>query len=244
MPLSCMASAVSLISCSLTLQPNAFQSLKPIGGVNACPSSSAHAGPAAAIIATAHTSAASPLRPSILLPPAAFRFRKPTPSLAKAPGSHENTAGTSRPRARCEGVIRRSLVILAAAAALLALPASARAKLEPCCAKLPALHASGLLVLQGVQSGGPSAGTCRGVKLVAHRRTVVRLAAKADGSAPLVGAALYGSRGGRPLPGSPLSAAEGLQDPGKGYTFALPDDWTGGTISLRGQLVPAGAILG
>jgi hypothetical protein len=141
-------------------------------------------------------------------------------------------------------VIRRSLVILASVAALLVLPASARAGLEPCCTKLPALHASGLLVLQGVQSGGPAAGAYRGVKLVAHRRTVVRLAAKADGSAPLVGAALYGSRGGHPLPGSPLSAAEGLQDPGKGYTFTLPDDWTGGTIALRGQLVPAGAVLG
>ncbi len=148
---------------------------------------------------------------------------------------------------RCFPVIRRSLVILATVAALLALPASARAGLEPCCAKpaaLPALHAGGLLVLQGVQSSAPASGAYRGVKLVAHRRTVVRLTAQADGSAPLVGAALYGTRGGRALPGSPLSAAEGLQDPGKGYTFTLPDDWTGGTISLRGQLVPAAAVLG
>ena len=35
----CIASAVSLISDSLTLQPNAFQSLYPIGGVSAWPSS-------------------------------------------------------------------------------------------------------------------------------------------------------------------------------------------------------------
>jgi hypothetical protein len=144
-------------------------------------------------------------------------------------------------------VIPRSLVIFAALAAVVALPASARAALAPCCAppaKLPALHATGLQVVQGVQSSGAATGKYRGVKLVAHRRTVVRLAAKADGNAPLVGAALYGSRAGRPLPGSPLSADQGLQDPGKGYTFTLPDGWTGGTIALRGQLVPAAAVLG
>ncbi len=37
MPLVCIASAVCSISDALTLQPNAFQSLKPIGGVGARP---------------------------------------------------------------------------------------------------------------------------------------------------------------------------------------------------------------
>jgi hypothetical protein len=97
------------------------------------------------------------------------------------------------------------------------------------------------------------------VKLVAHRTTVVRLYAHAADTAKLVGAALYGTRDGRALPGSPLSPDGGARtlgpgaatptsaeraDASQGYTFTLPDEWTAGTISLRGQLVPAGAVLG
>src|SRR5436190_22809783 len=54
MPFATMASAVCSISCALTLQPNAFQSLKPMGGVRANPLSSAAAGVArTAWVATA-----------------------------------------------------------------------------------------------------------------------------------------------------------------------------------------------
>ena len=103
-------------------------------------------------------------------------------------------------------------------------------------------------------------GRYAGVKLVAHRTTVVRLYAHAAATAKLVGAALYGyGTRGRPLPGSPLSPDGGPRtlgpgaaapttaeraDASQGYTFTLPDEWTSGSISLRGQLVPAGAVLG
>src|ERR1700730_8512344 len=40
MPLATIASAISLINCSLTLQPNLFQLFQPIGGVRASPLSS------------------------------------------------------------------------------------------------------------------------------------------------------------------------------------------------------------
>ncbi len=98
------------------------------------------------------------------------------------------------------------------------------------------------------------------MKLVAHRTTVVRLYAHAASTAKLVGAALYGyGTRGHPLPGSPLSPDGGARtlgpgaaapttaersDASEGYTFTLPDEWTAGTVSLRGQLVPAGAVLG
>src|SRR4051795_7070325 len=44
MPLATIASAVCSISHSSTLQPKAFQSLKPIGGLNANPLANAPAG--------------------------------------------------------------------------------------------------------------------------------------------------------------------------------------------------------
>src|SRR4051794_30324599 len=68
MPLLCMASAVSLMSASLTSQPKAFQSLYPMGGVSANPSSSAQARVEVPGTTTAQTSTASHLLPLIPLP--------------------------------------------------------------------------------------------------------------------------------------------------------------------------------
>src|SRR3954453_5248348 len=123
-------------------------------------------------------------------------------------------------------------------------PPVAGAQLQVCCAKpqlLPDIRATGLEVTQGVQSSTlPADGKqYDGVPLVSHRTTVVRLYAgvNGNGSAHLVSATLAGTRGGRPLPGSPLSSDEVFKtlDPGgpkatpsqrgdsaRGFTFTLP----------------------
>src|SRR5258708_6800025 len=54
MPLAAMASAVSRISCSLTLQPKWFQEFQPMGGVRARPLSSRAAGAAPNAAAAQH----------------------------------------------------------------------------------------------------------------------------------------------------------------------------------------------
>src|SRR5438309_11384238 len=51
MPLATIASAISLINCSLTLHPNLFQLFQPIGGVRASPLSSENTGVVFALIA-------------------------------------------------------------------------------------------------------------------------------------------------------------------------------------------------
>src|SRR3954451_751600 len=77
---------------------------------------------------------------------------------------------------------------------LLALAAPARADLQVCCpapAVLPDIRATGLEVTQGVQSALPTQGRYSGVRLVAHRTTVVRLYAGVPaGEAKLVAATL------------------------------------------------------
>jgi hypothetical protein len=151
----------------------------------------------------------------------------------------------------------------------LAVPAAARADLMVCCPKIqtiPDVRATGLEVTQSVQTdtlpalGSGGFATYSGVELVAHRTTVVRLYANvASGvlNAQFVGAELYATRGGHPLPGSPLSSDDGLKtlthgsatptiaergDSRSGFTFTLPDSWTTGKLTLRGQLVPIGLI--
>jgi len=97
-----------------------------------------------------------------------------------------------------------------------------------------------------------------GVELAQHEKTIVRFFAhvRSPQGAKVGGvpALLHGSRGGQPLPGSPLSPEEGARDlsfgaaawvtcrdrarPAGAYTFVLPDSWTAGKIRLRGEVIP------
>lgn len=139
------------------------------------------------------------------------------------------------------------------------------------------LQLSTLWPLQAVNTpvtDGPRPGFSQaygGVPLVAGKKTVVRVFASARFAArPVSGVRvrLTGTRGGQPLPGSPLvadggsplsvlgpaalgqqSVAEQLlgltgSGPGVPYTFALPASWTTGTIALRAEvLAPPGPVV-
>jgi hypothetical protein len=130
------------------------------------------------------------------------------------------------------------------------------------------LRAQGLEVTQGIQpeahslepSGGESGVDYRGVDLIAHKRTAVRLFADAHGEhlgkgISGVDALMFGYRNGQPLPGSPLHPDYGparLLDTGAlnpprvfewerqtndhAYTFTLPDSWAWGNVKLVGHL--------
>ena len=66
MPSAAIAAAVCSTSCALTLQPNAFQSFQPIGGVSASPSSRASAGLACVATAAAQIASAAASRAMVL----------------------------------------------------------------------------------------------------------------------------------------------------------------------------------
>src|SRR4051794_35151229 len=112
-------------------------------------------------------------------------------------------------------------------------------------------------------AGITAAQTYDGVSLEAdHRKTVVRVFGQAlmpslTAKAPKVtgvDAALYGSRGGKPLEFSPLLSVEGPRtitgkffttvscldraDPKGAWTFVLPKSWRHGTIKLRAKILP------
>lgn len=164
-----------------------------------------------------------------------------------------------------------ALIALAGIAALVAFVPSARTKTLG--TQYKDVRAIGLEVTQDVQTikcadptspcsdtlptyGSHHHAIYSGVKLVAHKKTVVRLYADAISSHrsdAFVGAYLYGTRNGSPLPGSPLGsrtsgkflptgpAAVGDDmrgDPTAGFVFDLPSSWTSGTIELTAQLEP------
>lgn len=100
----------------------------------------------------------------------------------------------------------------------------------------------------------------KGLPLVARKRTTVRAYASVSGAPPSgvpVDGLLYGSRDGKPLPGSPLRAEQGTQkivngaeelkkqrgDLSLGFTFTLPPEWTtGGPIALT--YIASGPVAG
>lgn len=103
------------------------------------------------------------------------------------------------------------------------------------------LAADTMEVTQGIQNLNNT------VPLVANKTTYVRAYGREDDGirAGCVEAYLYGTRGGNPLPGSPLPAQNGTQtlqtgisfdrgDVDDGWIFQLPDAWTDpGTTDLR-----------
>lgn len=132
----------------------------------------------------------------------------------------------------------------------------ARYQTSPSIMKLPVnasaitfdLQASQWEVTQAIQN------TANQAPLVARRATYVRVYGRdlAGPTAPGVEARLIGTRGGSPLPGSPLTpldgvlslAAGGSYDRGvatDGWIFKLPESWTtaGGTV-LRAEVDPRG----
>ena len=95
--------------------------------------------------------------------------------------------------------------------------------------------------------------TANQAPLVAKRATYVRVYGRdlAGPAAPGVEARLIGTRGGSPLPGSPLTpldgvlnlAAGGSYDRGNatdGWIFKLPESWTTGSVVLRAEVDPRG----
>ncbi len=132
----------------------------------------------------------------------------------------------------------------------------ARYQTSPSIMKLPVaasaitfdLQASQWEVTQAIQN------TANQAPLVAKRATYVRVYGRdlAGPTAPGVEARLIGTRGGSPLPGSPLSPLDGVlnltaggsYDRGNatdGWLFKLPESWTtsGGTV-LRAEVDPRG----
>ena len=102
--------------------------------------------------------------------------------------------------------------------------------------KSPSLAPLSLEVTQGVQQPDNS------VVLIADRPTFARLTLTSTVSHTGVNAWLYGTRGGAPLPGSPIAA---MNNPrtlkatvnratlGDTFNFELPASWTSGNVSLR-----------
>lgn len=105
----------------------------------------------------------------------------------------------------------------------------------------------------------------QGVRMVRNKKTVARVFGAVESPAGQkvsgVGMMLHGSRGGNPLPGSPLQTTGGEltlkwdilsyvtldERVGKKgvYTFTLPPSWTdAGTINLRAQLIEPLAFVG
>lgn len=103
------------------------------------------------------------------------------------------------------------------------------------------LAADALEVTQGIQN------MANDVPLVAHKPTFVRAYGRENSGpdAVSVEALLYGTRGGNPLPGSPVLAMNGTRslatggsynriNINDGWLFQLPENWsTAGTINLR-----------
>ena len=103
-----------------------------------------------------------------------------------------------------------------------------------------------------------------GVFLARDKKTIARVYANVvsptNGKVQNVPAVLYGSRNGKALPGSPLSADNGARnltytgrtfvncrdraDPAGPYVFTLPDDWTSGDVDLTAKLLPAEVLFG
>ncbi len=104
-----------------------------------------------------------------------------------------------------------------------------------------------LEITQGIQN------LANDVPLVEAKTTFVRAYPAVDiADTPNVNAVLHGERGGVPLPGSPLNAV----DPtiyvrmsgynrsylGDSFNFWLPTSWRSGTVTLRAEINPDGAI--
>ena len=129
----------------------------------------------------------------------------------------------------------------------------------------PLLSLSPLSTRLGVDlTFGRGAQQAGGVRLITGEKTVARVYASllspTGGSLADVPAFLHGRRNGKPLPGSPLAADEGVRDlqyspppwttcaergdPQGAYTFTLPDSWTEGNVELRAEVVPQQVVFG
>ncbi len=109
---------------------------------------------------------------------------------------------------------------------------------------LPDLSWSGIEVTQVLQAIPVDPA----ITLVANKPTVVRAYPTSSIDRPVVFAQLRGTRGGQPLPGSPLRAlretvfVEGgvgvNRETREAYTFRLPPEWRFGTVTLTADINP------
>lgn len=113
-------------------------------------------------------------------------------------------------------------------------------------------NASNLEVVQVIQS------PANDIPLIAGKRTFVKLYGRIAASSlglttvnPWPNALLHGTRGGVPLPDSPLrplnnpgirSAPTDRLNPDHHFLFELPNTWTSGNVTLRGEVNPGRAL--
>ncbi|MCX6019678.1 MAG: hypothetical protein NTZ50_14480 [Chloroflexi bacterium] len=113
-------------------------------------------------------------------------------------------------------------------------------------------NASNLEVVQVIQS------PANDIPLIAGKRTFVKLYGRIASSSlgltrvnPWPNALLHGTRNGTPLPDSPLrplnnpgigSAATDRLNPNRHFLFELPNTWTSGNVTLRGEVNPGRAL--
>ncbi len=106
------------------------------------------------------------------------------------------------------------------------------------------------LTISAIEVSQATQGATNHVSLVNGRPTTVRVYARVNEAVPLsnVSVALFGSRNGLPLPGSPLvstassayplstSATTLRLDINKSYNFSLPVEWLAGQVSLEARV--------
>lgn len=115
---------------------------------------------------------------------------------------------------------------------------------------LVAIPPSTDLTISAIEISQATQGATNHVSLVNGRPTTVRVYARVNEAVPLsnVSVALFGSRNGLPLPGSPLvstnssayplstSATTLRLDINKSFNFSLPVEWLGGQVSLEARV--------